>query len=60
MKYKIDNSFCNVILITGIQMEYNENSYVQNMKVMQDTCFRRLCTVQSRMTPNIDAQHAEE
>jgi hypothetical protein len=48
------------MLITRIKMEYNENNYVQNMQAMQDTCIRRLCTVQSRMTPNIDAKHAEE
>jgi hypothetical protein len=46
------------MLITGIKTEYSENTYVQNMKAMQDTCFRILCTAQSLMTPKIDAQHA--
>jgi hypothetical protein len=38
----------------------DQNSYVQvqNMKVMQDTCFRRPCAAQSLMTPKINAQHA--
>ena len=58
MKYKLANFFCNVNLITGKKMEYVQNNYVQNMKAVQDTCFRRLCTAQSLMTPNVDAQHA--
>jgi hypothetical protein len=59
MKSKIPNSFCNIKLITGIKMEYGQNSYVQHMKAMQDTYFRRLLTAQSLMTLNTDAKHAK-
>ena len=46
MESKVRNSFCNIKLITGIKTKYGQNIYIQNMKAVQDTYFRRLyCTV---------------
>jgi hypothetical protein len=45
------------VLVNAADITHRQNSYVQNInKAMQDM-FPQLCTAQSPMTPDIDAQH---